>query len=126
VRSYLAVFPNVRVIAGPGGFGFYMIGSDGSVDLTADGLEQALARPGVLADVNSAPDAHNRSAAEWASVFASNTWASNDQLRALVGTGPLITDDHPLPEYFLLRRFKEGDNAPHVSPGALLALVPAD
>ena len=92
VRSYLQVFPNVRVIAGAGGFGFYMIGSDGSVDLTADGLEAALARPGVLEDVNSAPDSHNRSAAEWASVFAANTWAADDELRALVGDGPLITE----------------------------------
>ena len=29
VRTFLAVFPNVRVIAGPGGNGYYMIGSDG-------------------------------------------------------------------------------------------------
>jgi hypothetical protein len=100
-----------------------MIGSDGSVDLTADGLETALARPGVLADVNSAPDSHNRSAADWASVFASNTWASNDQLRALVGTGPLITDDRPLPEYFILRRLSNPNAAPLTFQG-LRALQP--
>ena len=33
VRSFLAVFANVRVIAGAGGYGFYVIGSDGPVDL---------------------------------------------------------------------------------------------
>ena len=36
VRTFLAVFPNVRVIAGAGGYGFYMVGSDGPVDLTDD------------------------------------------------------------------------------------------
>ena len=33
VRSFMAVFANVRVIAGAGGYGFYVIGSDGPVDL---------------------------------------------------------------------------------------------
>ena len=37
VRSLLAVFPNVNVIAGAGGYGFYMLGSDGNVDLAPDG-----------------------------------------------------------------------------------------
>jgi hypothetical protein len=123
VRSYLHVFPNVRVIAGAGGYGFYLIGSDGSVDLTAEGLEAALARPGVLADVNSAPDANNRSAAEWASVFAANTWAAGDELRAIVGPGPLITDDRPLPEYFILRRLRH-PHAQRLTLPALRALQP--
>jgi hypothetical protein len=123
VRSYLQVFPNVRVIAGAGGFGYYMIGSDGSVDLTAEGLEAALARPGVLEDVNSAPDSRNRPASEWARVFAANTWAAGDELRALVGDGPLITDDRPLPEYFILRRLQHPD-APLLTLGGLRALQP--
>ena len=32
------------------------------------------------------------------------TWLIGDQVRAYAGTGPLITDDEPRPEYFLLRR----------------------
>jgi hypothetical protein len=123
VRSYLQVFPNVRVIAGAGGFGYYMIGSDGSVDLTSDGLEAALARPGVLEDVNSAPDSRNRSAVQWAQTFAANTWAADDELRALVGPGPLITDDRPLPEYFILRRL-QNPHAELLSLQGLRALQP--
>jgi spermidine synthase len=123
VRSYLQVFPNVRVIAGAGGFGFYLIGSDGSVDLTDEGLEAALARPGVLEDVNSAPDSGNRSAADWARTFAANTWAADDELRALVGDGPLITDDRPLPEYFIVRRLQNPD-APRLTMQGLRALQP--
>ena len=66
MRSFLAVFANVRVIAGAGGYGFYVIGSDGPVDLDPAALQAVLERPGVLEDVNSAPDANNRSAEEWA------------------------------------------------------------
>ena len=31
------------------------------------------------------------------------TWLVGDEVRAYAGTGPLITDDEPRPEYFLLR-----------------------
>ncbi len=31
-----------------------------------------------------------------------DVWLTNDQVNAYTGTGPLITDDHPLTEYFLL------------------------
>ena len=30
-------------------------------------------------------------------------WLVGDQVRSYAGTGPLITDDAPRPEYFLLR-----------------------
>ncbi|MEI7742962.1 MAG: hypothetical protein WCK58_04320, partial [Chloroflexota bacterium] len=109
VRTFLGAFPNVKVIAGAGGYGFYMIGSDGNVDLTQQELLDVLARPGVLADVDSAPDANNRSAQDWASTLISLTWAQGRQLRDAVGKGPRITDDRPMPEYFLLRRLFRND-----------------
>jgi len=123
VRTFLQVFPNVRVIAGPGGAGFYLLGSDGSVDPDPALMTAALERPGVLADVNSAPDSQNRTVAEWVTTLQDNTWASGDRLRALVGDGPLITDDHPLPEYFLLRRMTHV-GAPLLSLDALRATHP--
>ena len=39
-----------------------------------------------------------------------------------VGDGPLITDDKPLPEYFLLRRLQD-PNAPRLTFGTLQALL---
>ena len=109
VRSFLAVFPNVRVIAGAGGYGFYMIGSDGSVDLEPAALVDVLNRPGILDDVNEAPDSGNRSAQAWADLLTGLTWAAGDQLRQVVGDGPVITDDRPLPEYFIIRRLQNPD-----------------
>ncbi len=122
VRTFLAVFANVRVIAGAGGYGFYMVGSDGPVDLTPAGITAALDRPGVLADVDDAPDARGRTAQQWADTLMGLTWAAGDQLRAAVGSGPLVTDDRPLPEYFLIRRLTHPD-APMLSLGALRALL---
>jgi hypothetical protein len=122
VRSFLAVFPNVRVIAGAGGYGFYMIGSDGSVDLDPAALVDVLNRPGVLDDVNSAPDSNKRSAEGWADLLTRLTWASGDELRAAVGDGPLITDDRPLPEYFIIRRL-QNPNAQRLSLDALRGLL---
>jgi predicted membrane-bound spermidine synthase len=110
VRSFMAVFPNVRVIAGAGGYGFYMIGSDGSVDLQPAAIVDVLDRPGVLEDVNSAPDSGSRSARAWGEFLAGLTWAAGDQLRDAVGDGPLITDDQPLPEYFIIRRLQSPDS----------------
>jgi spermidine synthase len=122
VRSFLQAFPNVRVIAGAGGFGFYLIGSEGSVDLTSEGIQAILERPGVLEDVNSAPDSQNRTAAAWGSTLMDRTWAAGDQLRTAVGDGPLITDDRPLPEYFLIRRLAD-PYAPGPSLPRLRALL---
>lgn len=122
VRTFLTVFPNVRVIAGAGGYGLYMVGSDGSVDLTPSGIAATLNRPGVLADVDSAPDSRQRTVQQWTDMLLGLTWAAGDQLRAVVGSGPLVTDDRPLPEYFLIRRLTH-PNATMLSLGALRALL---
>ena len=123
VRTFQQVFANVRVIAGAGGYGFYMIGSDGSVDLDPAQMTAVLERPGVLEDVNSAPDSKQRTVEDWVNTLLGLTWASGDELTAAVGDGPLITDDRPLPEYFLLRRLQD-PNATRLTFGALQSLLP--
>ena len=37
-------------------------------------------------------------------VIDRQTWLEGEAVSAYTGDGPLITDDHPRPEYFLLRR----------------------
>jgi hypothetical protein len=122
VRSLLAVFPNVNVIAGAGGYGFYMLGSDGNVDLDDDAIREVLSRPGVLEDVNEAPDAGGRTVDQWVQTIQGLKWASGDELRDAVGDGPLITDDRPLPEYFIIRRLANPD-APRLTLPALRDLT---
>jgi hypothetical protein len=53
-------------------------------------------------------------------------WISDEQIDAFVGDGPLITDDRPLPEYFLLRHWLLEPNEPHVGPDQLRAAAPGD
>ncbi len=122
VRTFLQVFPNVRVIAGAGGYGFYLVGSDGSVDPDPETMARVLERPGVLADVNGAPDSHQRSVSSWVGTLIGLTWASGDRLRTAVGDGPLVTDDRPMPEYFLLRHLLN-PHAAGLSLGALRAVL---
>jgi spermidine synthase len=123
VRTFAVVFPNVSVIAGPGGNGLFMIGSDGPVELEAAGIRSVLERPGILEDVDSAFDSRERSIDDWVATVEEMTWASGDELRAIVGEGALITDDRPLPEYFMLRRLAE-PRRPEVTLDALRALRP--
>ena len=40
----------------------------------------------------------------WVAEIAKQQWLSGPQVTAYVGPGPLVTDDKPRPEYFLLRR----------------------
>jgi predicted membrane-bound spermidine synthase len=122
VRTFLAVFPNVRIVAGPGGFGHYMVGSDGPVDLDPATMRAVLERPGVLADVNAAPDSKDRSVDQWVTLLQGLDVAAGDHLRSAVGDGPLITDDRPLPEYFLIRRLTNPD-APRLTRQALRDLL---
>lgn len=121
VRSFAAAFDRVRVIFGPGGYGTYLLGSDGPVSLTQAGIIAAITRPGVLEDVNSAPDSRGRSAEAWAAQLIANTWVTDDEVARVVGDGPLVTDDRPYPEYFLLRRIVNPD-AERMSPSSMLRL----
>ncbi len=105
VRTYAAVFPHVMVVRGPGRYGTFMFGSDDPLSLTADGLAAILARPGILADASSVGDTPTRSIEGWKNLLPSLIWIHDGEADAFAGPGPLITDDKPLPEYFLIRRF---------------------
>ncbi len=117
VRTFASVFPNVTIVRGAGGYGVYMLGSDAPVTLEPDAIRAALARPGVLEDISSAYDSPASTVDDWVDVIAKQQWMSGDQVTAYAGPGSLITDDHPRPEYFLLRRAFGIDRGPAVPPG---------
>ena len=108
IRTFTTVFPYVTAIRGPGGFGFYMLGSDEPVDIDPTIARQVLERPGILADISSAYDSPASTIDDWLAIFDRQAWWKDDALRAYAGPGPLITDDQPRPEYFLLRGIAEG------------------
>ncbi len=109
LRTFAAVFPYVMVVKGAGGYGAYLMGSEQPITLDPAAARDVLARPGVLEDISSAYDSPASTIDEWLAVIQRQTWFPDaEALHAYVGEGPLITDDRPRPEYFLMRRLADG------------------
>ena len=100
LRTFRAAFQNVLVAEGPGGNGFYMLGSARAISLDSASILSVLQRPGVREDLSSAYDSP---AMKWEDVIPKLVRMSGDDVAAFTGEGPLITDDKPLPEYFIWR-----------------------
>ncbi|HET7028582.1 MAG TPA: fused MFS/spermidine synthase [Candidatus Limnocylindrales bacterium] len=123
VRTFAAAFPHVLVAIGPGGHGCYLFGSEAPLAFDEAGLRAALSRPGVVDDLDSVGDAPVHGLEPWITAAGRLAWLNDSNVHAFAGDGPLITDDRPLPEYFLLRHLF-GPPSPMVTPGELRRLVP--
>ncbi len=104
LRTFASVFPHVVMVKGPGGYGMHMLGSAAPITFGEAEAREVLGRPGILADISDAFDAPAKTIDGWIDVIRRQTWVADDAMRAFAGPGPLITDDRPRPEYFLLRR----------------------
>jgi predicted membrane-bound spermidine synthase len=104
LRTFHAVFRHMIVALGPGGFGFYLLGSDQPLQFEDAAIREVLSRPGVLEDLSSAYDSPETTLEGWARLIPRQVWLQGEQVADFTGKGPLVTDDRPLPEYFLLRR----------------------
>jgi spermidine synthase len=102
VRTYASVFPHVLLVHGS--YGTYMFGSDEALAFDEAALRAVLSRPGVLEDLSDTPDAPTTTVDGWLGWIPGHVWLADGQAPAWAGPGPEITDDRPLPEYFLLRR----------------------
>jgi spermidine synthase len=122
LRTFGAVFRHVLVAFGPGGYGFYLFGSDQPMAFDDATIDEILARPGVLHEISSAYDSPQSTAEGWRNLIHSLVWIEDADVARFTGEGPLITDDRPLPEYFLLRRLF-GPPSPRVTPGVLRAFA---
>ena len=112
LRTFRAVYPNVMLVAGPGGYGFFMLGSNASLALDDATMHEVLGRPNILDDLSTAYDSPEKTAEGWIRRLRSLVVATGDEVGRVAGQGSLITDDHPLPEYFLLRRLYGPPQAP--------------
>jgi spermidine synthase len=123
VRTFADVFPQVLIAFGPAGNGVYMLGSAEPLELSGDEVRALLAREGVLEDLNSASDAPASTPDAWATILGGLTWIQGDAVEAFAGDAPLILDDRPQTEYFLLRRMF-GPESPPMSEKNLRAATP--
>ncbi|HEY3165365.1 MAG TPA: fused MFS/spermidine synthase [Candidatus Limnocylindrales bacterium] len=123
IRTFRSVFPHMTVFFGPGGYGLYMFGSDQPMTLDEATIREVLARPGILEDISSAYDSPAKTVDAWVSRILGLHWIDDIQVDSFTGSGRLITDDHPLPEYFLFRRLSD-PGAPRAGPDLLRSLAP--
>ena len=124
VRTYSAVFPHVIIAFGPGGYGFFMLGSAQPIAFDPATIREVLGRPHIVEDLSSAYDSPEHTIDGWATRIPKQIWIQGGQVPAFAGSGPFITDDRPLPEYFLLRHLY-GSPSPGVTPSLLLQLSAA-
>ena len=89
-----------------------------------DAIREVLGRPGVLADISSAYDSPTNTIEGWTAKIDQLTWISGAAVPAFAGDGPMVTDDRPLSEYFLLRRLA-GTHSPLAVPSTLKAAADA-
>lgn len=112
LRTFRSAFPHVKVVLSPGGIGAYMLGSDAPLVFDAAYLAGLLGSPSAQADFATAPDDPHLDGAGWANAIQSGDWITDSAVDAFVGNGPVITDDHPVSEYFLIRALTATDHAP--------------
>ena len=97
IRTFATVFPHVTAVRGPGGYGFYMLGSDEPIGARPGRRREVLARPGVLEDISSAFDSPAKTVDDWLAVIERQIWMADDAAARYAGPGPLITDDDAAP-----------------------------
>jgi spermidine synthase len=122
LRTFHAVYPHVLIAFGPGGYGFFLFGSSEPLAFEDGAIRDVLARPGVLEEISSAYDSPESTVEGWIERIHSLVWIADEEVARFTGDGPLITDDRPLPEYFLLRRLF-GTPSPRVTPSELFRLT---
>jgi spermidine synthase len=106
VQTFHSVFENDILVFGPGKNGVFMLGSAQALSFDPEVLKSILARPGVLADLVAAPDSpiYTEDATAWTNLLMGQIWIQGAQVAAFAGNAPLITDDRPYTEYYLVRK----------------------
>jgi spermidine synthase len=123
VRTFADVFPHVLVAFGPGHYGVFMLGSDQAIAIEPDRVREVLSRRGVLEDLGDTPDAPAATFEEWVKIINGLRWIDGARVGAFAGQASPIRDDHPVVEYFLLRR-SFNPSSPRASEEALRAATP--
>jgi spermidine synthase len=105
LRTFRSEFRYMSVLRAPGHIGVFIMGSQAPITFSPTAIQAAFGSPAARADLAGAPDSPGYSTAQWASFIRGSVWLTSNQVNAYTGAGPLITDDHPLTEYFMLHGF---------------------
>jgi hypothetical protein len=113
LRTFRSVFPYMTVVYEPHNNpgGDYILGSQAPITFSPAALQATFGSPAAQADLAGAPDFPAESTAWWVSKIQDSVRLTDNQVNAYTGTGPLLTDDRPLTEYFML-----ADSDPRAEP----------
>jgi predicted membrane-bound spermidine synthase len=105
LRTFRSVFPHMSVVYDPRHSGTFILGSQAPITFSPAAIRAVFGSPAARADLRDAPDYPARSTAQWMSIIRGSVWLTDNRVNAYTGAGPLITDDHPLIEYFMLNGY---------------------
>jgi spermidine synthase len=112
LRTFRSVFPHMDVVFGPAGTnGVYLLGSDAPLVWDDAQIARLFGSPAAQADLAGAPDFAATPGAAWPAIIARNHWLHDTDVDIFAGPGPLITDDRPRTEYYLLRTLAATDHS---------------
>jgi spermidine synthase len=101
LRTFRSEFRHMSVVIEPRHGGTYILGSQSPIAFSPAAIRAVFGNPAARADLRGAPDYPVRSTAQWVSIIRGSVWLTDNQVNAYTGAGPLLTDDHPLIEYFM-------------------------
>jgi len=102
IRTFRASFRYMTVIGGPQPYGMYLLGSQSPMNFRTSAIMRVFGSRAARADLAGAPDYGPVPVTSWPSIIHRQVWLADGQVDAYAGSGPLLTDDHPLSEYFLI------------------------
>ncbi|MDQ6789806.1 MAG: fused MFS/spermidine synthase [Candidatus Dormibacteraeota bacterium] len=112
LHTFRSEFPHVLVLISPMHGGLYLLGSDSDISWDPATASRILASPDAMRDIGDAPDYYRIAGRSWPSILASMQWLKDGEVDRFSGDAPLITDDHPRTEYYLLHKmFASGDQS---------------
>ena len=102
IRTFRSQFPHVLILIHLDDAAIYMFGSDAPIGWDDATVTRILESPEAKADIGATSDAGALPNKPWTEILAGMRWLQDGEVDRFVGDGPLITDDHPTTEYYLL------------------------
>ena len=124
LRTFRSSFAHVEILLSPMHGGLYMIGSRATIDLSPASLSRTMSTAEARRDLENAPDYWRIAGIPWPVLLERMRWLRDDQVNAFAGNAPLITDDHPITEYYLLQLWFGGGGHQFVTYDQLRRLRP--
>ena len=122
LRTFRSQFPHVLILISPRHGGVYMLGSDAPITWDAATAARVLGSPQAAADIGIAPDYRYLPKKSWPAILDGMYWMQDGEVGRFVGDGPMITDDHPLTEYYLLHQLSNRGHDQNVTEAMLRRL----